>query len=127
VTATKRKNYDYDNENSWIDLVDFPVTDRNSREGDGRKMRDLYKRANQVVLRKRANQVVLRGAWKTPSLSLSFYRFWFLVCYTATQLATLLQQRRIQVGRSNKVARKRLTESNGTPTLDLERMKVVLQ
>jgi len=38
--------------------------------------------------------------------------FWFLVCYAATQLATQLQQRRIQVVRSNKVARKRLTESS---------------
>ena len=43
---------------------------------------------------------------------------WFLVCYAATQLATQLQQRRIQVVRSNKVARKRLTESNGTPAMD---------
>jgi len=40
--------------------------------------------------------------------------FWFLVCYAAAQLATQLQ-----VVRSNKVARKRLTESNGTPAMDL--------
>jgi len=46
------------------------------------------------------------------------FPFWFLVCYAATQLATPLQQRRIQVVRSNKVARKRLTESNGTPAID---------
>jgi len=45
--------------------------------------------------------------------------FWFLVCYAATQLATQLQQRHIQVVRSNKVSRKRLTESNGTPAMDL--------
>jgi len=45
--------------------------------------------------------------------------FWFLVCNTATQLATQLPQRRIRVVRSNKVARKRLTESNGTPAMDL--------
>jgi len=44
--------------------------------------------------------------------------FWFLVCYAATQLATQLPQRRIQVVRSNKVARKRLTESDGTPAMD---------
>jgi len=44
--------------------------------------------------------------------------FWFLVFYAATQLATPLHQRRIQVVRSNKVARKRLTESNGTPAMD---------
>ena len=44
---------------------------------------------------------------------------WFLVCYAATQLAAPLHQRRIQVVRSNKVARKRLTESNGTPAMDL--------
>jgi len=49
---------------------------------------------------------------------LGFFGFWFLVCYAATQLATQLQQRRIQVACSNKVARKRLTESNGTPAMD---------
>ena len=42
----------------------------------------------------------------------------FLVCCAATQLATPLQQRRIQVVRSNKVARKRLAESNDTPAMD---------
>jgi len=44
--------------------------------------------------------------------------FWFLVCYAATQLATQLRQRCIQVVRSNKEARKRLTESNCTPAMD---------
>jgi len=44
---------------------------------------------------------------------------WFLVCYAATQLATQLQQRCMQVVRSNKEARKRLTESNGTPAMEL--------
>jgi len=47
-----------------------------------------------------------------------FFGFWFLVCYAATQLPTQLPQRRIQVVRSNKVARKRLTEANGTPAMD---------
>jgi len=42
-----------------------------------------------------------------------------LFCNTATQPATQLPQRRMQVVRSNKVARKRLTESNGTPAMDL--------
>jgi len=46
------------------------------------------------------------------------FGFWFLICYVATQLATPLHQRRIQVVRSNKVAWKRLTESNGTPAMD---------
>jgi len=41
-----------------------------------------------------------------------------LVCYATTQLATALHQRRIRVVRSNKVARKRLTEWNGTPAMD---------
>jgi len=53
--------------------------------------------------------------------------FWVLVCYAATQLATQLPQRRIQVVRSNKVARKRLTESNSTPAIDLVHMDVVLK
>jgi len=43
--------------------------------------------------------------------------FWFLVCYANTQLATQFQQRCIQVVRSNKEARKRLTKSNGTPAM----------
>ena len=50
---------------------------------------------------------------------------WFLVCYTATQLATQLRQRYIQVVCSNKEARKRLTESNGTPAMDRGHMNVV--
>ena len=45
--------------------------------------------------------------------------FWVLICYATTQLAIPLHQRRIQVERSNKVARKRLTKSNGTPAMDL--------
>jgi len=43
--------------------------------------------------------------------------FVFLVCFAATQLATQLPQRRIQLVRSNKIARKRLTDSNGTPAM----------
>ena len=53
------------------------------------------------------------------SLNIHF-GFWFLVCYAAMHLATQLPQRRIQVVRSNKVARKRLTESNGTPAMDFD-------
>jgi len=41
-----------------------------------------------------------------------------LVCYTATRVATQLPQRRIQVVRSNRVARKRPAESNSTPAMD---------
>jgi len=37
-----------------------------------------------------------------------YFGFWFLVCYATTQPATPLHQRRIQVVRSNKVARKHL-------------------
>ena len=45
---------------------------------------------------------------------------WFLLCYATvtTQLATPLHLRRIQVVRSNKVAQKRLTESNSIPAID---------
>jgi len=53
--------------------------------------------------------------------------FWFLVCHAATQLATQLRQRCIQLVCSNKEARKRLTESNGTPAMDLGHMNVVLK
>ena len=41
-----------------------------------------------------------------------------MVCNADTQLATQLPQRRIQVVRSNRVARKRPAESNGTPAMD---------
>jgi len=51
----------------------------------------------------------------------------FLVCYASTQLAHPLQQTRIQEVRSNQVAQKRLTESNGTPAMDLGHMNVVLK
>ena len=42
-----------------------------------------------------------------------------LVCHAATQLAIQLHQERIQVVRSNRVARKRPAESNGTPAMEL--------
>ena len=48
-----------------------------------------------------------------------------MVWYATIQLATQVQQRRIQVVRNNKVARKRLTESNGTPAMDLGHFNVV--
>jgi len=52
--------------------------------------------------------------------------FLFLVCNTTTQLATQLPQRRIQVVRSNMVAQKHLTESNGTPAMDPGPMNFIL-
>jgi len=60
-------------------------------------------------------------------ITITIFGFWFLVCYAATQLATQLQQRCIQVVRSNKEARKRLTESNGTPAIDLGHMNFGLK
>ena len=62
-----------------------------------------------------------------PTGKPSSFGFWFLVCYAATQLANQLHQTRIQVVRRNKVARKHLTESNGTPAMDLGHMNVVLK
>jgi len=50
--------------------------------------------------------------------------FWFLVCHATTQLATQLRQRCRQVVRSNKEARKRLTESKGTPAKDFGREEI---
>ena len=44
--------------------------------------------------------------------------FWFLVWYVNTQVEIQSRQRRIQVVRSNKEARKRVSESNGTPAMD---------
>jgi len=55
------------------------------------------------------------------------FGFWFLVCHAATQLATQLQKRYIQVVCSNKETWKRLTESNGTPAMDLGHMNVGLK
>ena len=51
-----------------------------------------------------------------------------LVCYAAKQLSVQLQEERIQVVRSNReaAARKRPTESNGTPTMDLGHINVGL-
>jgi len=42
-----------------------------------------------------------------------------MISNAATQLAIRLQQERIQVVRSNRVARKRPAESNGIPAMDL--------
>jgi len=54
--------------------------------------------------------------------------FFLLGCfYSATQLALRVQQERTQVVCSNKEAQKRLTESNGTPAMDLGHMNVVLK
>jgi len=74
----------------------------------------------------------LRNLWfdswldEFSEISISSF-FGFLVCYAATQLANQLQQTRIQVVCSNKVARKSLTESNGTPAMDLVHIDVVLK
>ena len=57
------------------------------------------------------------SSWSCPKV-VWFVFFWFLVCYAATQLATPVHQRRIQVVRRNKVARKRLAELNSTPAMD---------
>jgi len=51
---------------------------------------------------------------------------WFLVWYAATRLATQLQQRCTKVVCSNTEARKRLTESNGTPAMDLGQTNIDL-
>jgi hypothetical protein len=45
--------------------------------------------------------------------------FWCLICYADTQLAIQLHQERIQVVRSNWLARNRPAELNGTPAMDL--------
>jgi len=47
-----------------------------------------------------------------------FFGFWFLVCNATTQLVLQLQQKRIQVGHSNKVVRRIPTDLNGTPAMD---------
>jgi len=51
-----------------------------------------------------------------------YFGFWLLVCYTATPLAMqiLVQQERIQVVRSNKLAWKRLTESESKSTFAID-------
>jgi len=51
----------------------------------------------------------------------------FCCCYAATQLALQLHQVRLQVVRSIKEGRKRLTELNVTPAMYLEHMNVVLK
>jgi len=60
------------------------------------------------------------------SISTTTFGFWILVCYADTQLVDQLQQTRIQVVRSNRVARKRPAESNGTPAMDSGHMIIDL-
>jgi len=71
---------------------------------------------------------LITASFSKPTSSVQFIPiylvFWFLVCYTATQLATQLRQRCMQVVRSNKEALKRLAEFNGTPAMDFERAEM---
>ena len=53
--------------------------------------------------------------------------FFYLFCFAATQLALQVHQKRLQVLCSNKEARKRLTELNGAPGMDLGHMNVGLR
>jgi len=93
-----------------------------------------------VTANEMCKSLVLVSGWQSVAkftpipLGAHFYQpvlicftFWFLVCYADTQLATQVQQRRIHVVRSNKVARKRLTKSNGTPAMDLGHFNVVVK
>jgi len=73
------------------------------------------------------NMAISIQTYKQTRNRTKHFLFWFLVCYAATQLASQLHQTRVQVMRSNKGARKRLTESNGTPAMDLGCMNVVLK
>jgi len=54
-----------------------------------------------------------------PLNVLMVFGFWFLVCNAVTQLALQVQQERIQLVRSNQVVCRLLTESNGTPAMEL--------
>ena len=70
------------------------------------------------VFRRRPRRYSL-AAW--PS------RFWFLVCYAATSLTLQAQQEHIHVVCSGRVARKRPTESNGTPAMDIGHINIILK
>ena len=63
--------------------------------------------------------------WTSQNALVSFFLVFFLVCFAATQLATQIPQICVQVICSNKVARKRLTESKGIPAMDLGHMNAV--
>ena len=52
--------------------------------------------------------------------------FLFLFIVTATLIALKLQQEHIRIVYSNKEARKRPTESNGTPAMDLDSEPIIL-
>ena len=66
------------------------------------------------------------GFWfvMPPPLFIFIFCFLFLA---ATQIALQVQQEHTRVVCSNKEARKRLTESNNTPAMDLGHMNVVLK
>ena len=64
-----------------------------------------------------------RCLYQSPPLPLRI----FCGCFADTQLARQLQQERTQVVCSNKETRNRLTESYGTPAMDLGHMNVVLK
>jgi len=64
---------------------------------------------------KRAGRLRNLSRWGHSEVRTLVFGFWFLVCYAATHLTIQLQQERTQVVCSNREARKRSTESNGTP------------
>jgi len=70
------------------------------------------------VFRRRPGRYSL-AAW--PS------RFWFSVCCADISLTLQVQQERIHVVRSGRVAKKRPTDSNGTPAMDLGLMNIILK
>ena len=62
--------------------------------------------------------VTVQRTWRAGKhVRMIVFGFWFVV---PPQLAIQVQQERIQVVRSNRVARKRPAKSNGTPAMDVE-------
>jgi len=62
-----------------------------------------------------------------PYITIPQYQFNKKKQHTHTQLALQVHQEWLQVVCSDKEARKRLTESNGTPAIDLGHLNVILK
>ena len=103
---------------------DFLFFQKNGCDADTQLVLQLHQERTQVVCsskeaRKRpteSNGTLAIDTWNRSCSQVSFFFVW---CFVATQLSYQLHQERTQVVCGSKEARKRLTDSNGTPAMDL--------
>jgi len=100
---------------------------RSSLAGKNVMMKKSSKNGNLEMYTSKSwiRNVTVQRTWRAGKhVRMIVFGFWFVV---PPQLAIQVQQERIQVVRSNRVARKRPAKSNGTPAMDLGHEQLVLK